>query len=328
MADLEKEQRSLELQLKVQEQKERVRELKGKLSKAQSKDCTSSVSTIAPPPPSPGTQLGAVSETGTYPGPPAATGGSSISLAELRQMEELSRRVNGQVQLLTGDFPGTTSHSDSGDSLRGSLTSVLKSGFNMKATDVVKIQLKWPQTALKYGYGSGTSNTYNDLDLNLLSAGELAICLSADIGEKEKKGRLELLETIQYHAKHYDWHKVRDFHRTVLLEIEKGEREWGGRFSFLTAEASTLYVKSRGPGTNSNMNVLNPGRKPGNSANGRRFFCKTFQRGNCRQTGSHTDIVSGRSVLVEHFCATCYQREGVVAFHSEVEGKCPRGDSK
>ena len=71
---------------------------------------------------------------------------------------------------------------------------------------------------------------------------EISVITSQGITE-EKRGRSELLSmTTAYHSRSFPWSDVLNFHGTWLLEVEKGgERQWGGRESFLAVEASALY---------------------------------------------------------------------------------------
>jgi hypothetical protein len=52
-----------------------------------------------------------------------------------------------------------------------------------------------------------------------------------------------------------------------------------------------------------------------------RYFCSLFNRGNCQHNGAHRGTVGNREVLVEHFCAICWQEKREVAYHSEKD--CP-----
>ncbi|CAC5393055.1 unnamed protein product [Mytilus coruscus] len=59
-----------------------------------------------------------------------------------------------------------------------------KSGIKAKASDKVKTQLLWPQSALQYEFVN-ESVSFNDLDPKLFTAGELEIITSKNISEKE-----------------------------------------------------------------------------------------------------------------------------------------------
>lgn len=195
---------------------------------------------------------------------------------------------------------------------------------------------------LKYAY-AGLKFTYWDLDLPLLVAGEMAILLKGGLSAEENAGRLELLQAAAYHSKAFDWRSVQDFHRTVLSEVETGDRQWGGRDTWLAVEASTLYVKSTSR-TQPPPQVPSPApprgqaqapvsagsagqgmgvrRGPG-SGSGRRWFCKPYQTRQCNHRGTHDAKMFGRHCIVEHMCATCWLKEAVVRSHPESSDECP-----
>jgi hypothetical protein len=98
----------------------------------------------------------------------------------------------------------------------------LKSGQECKITDKVDTQLTYAHMNLKYSWAN-MGLKFSDLDFPLLVAGELSTIKNGNISEAEKQGRLELLIASAYHAKTYEWSDVLNFHRTYMLEIEKGE---------------------------------------------------------------------------------------------------------
>lgn len=293
---LDAEEQALLKQIELAEKKKKIQNLKAKLQSLQTSD-------VLP------TNTGAVARAASAGGDERVTG---VTLSELRAMEGLQQRVDQELVDLTGQAENDGSAYTGTDSI-SKIKTVLKSGKEAKATDNVKHSIKWPHTALKYNMGQ-KQVAYSDLDFASLVAGEITVINAADTPADEKYGRLELLKTTAYHSKNFPWQDVLNFHGTCLLEVEKGERTWGGRETFLTVETSTLYAQS--------FRATDVSRSTSQSSN-RRWFCKPFQTGRCRHNGSHEAMVQGRLRHVDHICATCLQKENAAMSHAETAQECP-----
>lgn len=300
MRQLEDEEKLLEQRLQLAEKQKKIATMKAKLQSLE-KACTDPTACTAG----------------------ATAGTSGVSLGELRAMEGLQRQVDEGLVDLTGEAQegdenaGIDNNILNAQSLsKTKVSSTMKSGKEAKTTDNVKCTLKWPHTAVKYNVGQKQA-AYSELDFASLVAGEISVINSADTPVVEKYGRLELLKTTAYHSRTFQWQDVLNFHGTCLLEIEKGERTWGGRETFLTVEASTLYAQPI-KATNTWQSD-----KP---SEGRRWFCKPFQTGKCKHNGSHEAMVQGRVRRVDHICATCLQKDRAVMSHAETSPDCPHHD--
>ncbi len=184
-----------------------------------------------------------------------------------------------------------------------------KSGREAKVTDSVVNTLAWPHTQLNYT----NACSFDNIDLALLVAGEITIISSKKITEEEKQGRLELLRLVAYNSKLYQWAAVREFYATILLDIEKGVRNWGSRESYRDAEPNTLYG-SRKESSNSNKPAIQ-----------KRFFCAQYQTGTCKLGPKHEATLGadGKKVQVEHFCRACHRTLKTYPMHAECDKICP-----
>jgi hypothetical protein len=93
------------------------------------------------------------------------------------------------------------------------------------ATDHVVNPQFWPQTNLQCEYVS-EGVTFQQLDLKLFDAGELEIISSKNIGNKEKKARVALLNKIVYYSSVYHWKALLELYAAFVRQIESGQRSW------------------------------------------------------------------------------------------------------
>ena len=199
------------------------------------------------------------------------------------------------------------------------VTKNLVSGKESRAKDCVVAPVIWPHTKLEYSFTAIDVN-YDKLDLALLGAGEVSVIISSN--PIEQLGRLTLLRRVLYHSKDYQWPAVRNFHQSVLLEIERGVRTWQNT-NYLDIEASVLF---KNPITPSSTYIKSSGSShQGNSRiqTSRRYFCLDFNRSVCAHEGSHEARIGTVNQEVEHFCAACWRKERIAREHKETSSTCP-----
>jgi hypothetical protein len=63
--------------------------------------------------------------------------------------------------------------------------------------------------------------SFEDLEFNLFVAGELEIISGNKISDKEKKGRIKLLENISYFYELYEWKGIKELYAHIIKQIEK-----------------------------------------------------------------------------------------------------------
>ena len=162
---------------------------------------------------------------------------SSMVIDDLRQMEELTRAADRDLRKF-GANCGESAPSDSSDEeaasdneldnyskRQGKKSRKLKSGKTARITTrVVKPQL-WPHSELSLSYVSKNIG-YDDLTIEEFVAGYTTIMNLPQTSTMEQKERLQHLTRLMYLATQYEWNAVRDFHATVLLEIERGSLTW------------------------------------------------------------------------------------------------------
>jgi len=162
---------------------------------------------------------------------------NNITVKELRGLAELSNDAEAQLARYGLDYANdraaTVQQYNQNNGKNGSIfqsgqlnpetNKTIVSGREIRVKDTVVRQLKWPHTRLDYTF-SATEPTYNKLDPALLVAGELSIFL--EVPDEERIARTKLLRRLIYFSKDYTWQATRSFHETVLIEIERGQREW------------------------------------------------------------------------------------------------------
>ncbi len=167
-----------------------------------------------------------------------------ITMNTLRQHKELEERAQQQLrgieQELDRDyFTDSDSDSSTSSTKKRGKPKHKRSGREVKAFDNVKVQLVWPHTQLRFQY-INSKTKFNNLDLALLIAGETQHILSNSPPADEITGRLKLIQLVSYHSKTYQWQACLNFYGAVLLEIERGLRDWSN-VNFQEIEAGTLY---------------------------------------------------------------------------------------
>jgi hypothetical protein len=119
-----------------------------------------------------------------------------------------------------------------------------------------------------------------------------------------------------YVATQFEWSAVRDFHATVLLEIERGSLTWGESFAHLEQQVLIGKLKSRPSPAIRTTRALPP-------ANAGVLFCRDFNRGLCHHEKDHYGAIKGIQKWLQHICAKCWTTNRKVDRHSEYATDCP-----
>jgi len=193
----------------------------------------------------------------------------------------------------------------------------ITSGKEIRMKDTVVKQLTWPQANLDFSY-SASNIAYNTLDPALLVAGELSIFLL--VSEEERIARTKLLRRCMYFSKDYTWNATRSFHETVLMEVERGTRQWQDK-DYRDIETAVLYrhpITQQVSFNNNNKTNFQPKQQPA-----RKFFCLDYNRATCPHEGLHQATVGTTIQNVEHFCSACWRRGRSIRGHPESSTECP-----
>ncbi len=138
--------------------------------------------------------------------------------------------------------------------------------------------------------------------------------------------RTELLQSVALNARIYQWQAVRDYHGTVLLEIERGVRDWGSKESYRDVEPDTLYGFRKDVSFKSKPRI--PGVVDGAlkvSSLARKYYCALYQSGACLLPSKHEGTLGtdARPVVLEHYCRACYRKSKSYMLHPECDLNCP-----
>ena len=182
---------------------------------------------------------------------------SSIVLDDLRQMEELSRAADKELQKFGADISNESSQSNSSDdeiddkkgrtkTKKSGKKHKLKSGKTAKITTRVVNPQIWPHSELSLSYVSKDVG-YDDLTIEEFVAGFTTIMSLPQTTALEGRARLKHLTRLMYLATQYEWSAVRDFHATVLLEIERGALAWNDSFAHMEQQALIGKFKVQPP---------------------------------------------------------------------------------
>ena len=204
-----------------------------------------------------------------------------------------------------------------------------RSGKESKCTSDVMFPQIWPHSALKFHF-VGKNKDYDDLSLAEFCAGYMSILKKCKPSQRE--ARIAHMEELMYLATTKPWKSVLNYHGACLLEIERGDLNWGDNFQLHGMHSTILSSvgtnsNSRGP-SNFGSGFAGKQQQPvsGNSTGGgsdRVWFCKGYQRGNCTFTRDHYGYMYGENQLLRHICAKCWQAGKKQSPHPETSDDCP-----
>ena len=166
---------------------------------------------------------------------------------------------------------------------------------------------------------------YRDLDLRLLTAGEINICSMYGVSQKERNARMKLLGDVVFNSSFYQWHAILKFHAAVLSEIQDGNLQWGEDYYRLEQQMLMPFPFIK---TKTEKQGLKPVKKADVSrgtqgGSDRVIFCADFQKKTCTQDDSHYGWFFGNRIMLHHVCGVCLKESNQKAQHSPSSGDCP-----
>ena len=200
-----------------------------------------------------------------------------------------------------------------------------KSGKESKLTSDVDFPQIWPHSKLR-GHFVGKDKKYDDLTIAEFVAGYMSIVMKSK--SIEKKARIAHLEELMYLATHKTWKSVLNYHGACLLEIERGNLEWGDNFQLHGLQSTFFNVVGQGQNFQQRGSTSSAFDKPATSSNfmggnEKVWFCKAYQSGNCTFPRDHNGYMFGRTEFLRHICAKCWQAGRKQSPHSEQSDACP-----
>lgn len=198
-------------------------------------------------------------------------------------------------------------------------------------------ELKWPHDNLgsRYNNFGQTQVKYRNLDLRLLTAGEVNICGMTDVSPREKSARLKLLGDVLYNSAFYQWHAILRFHAAVLSEIQQGNLDWGEDYYRLEQQMLMPFPLSK---TKNEKRVERPSERPSAGAKGapyngqmrnddRVVYCLDYQKKACSHEGSHQGWFFGNKAMLHHICSACFKATHRKVYHSAAAPDCPNQET-
>ena len=171
----------------------------------------------------------------------------------------------------------------------------------------------------------GKDKKYDDLSIAEFVAGYMSIVMKCK--STEKKARIIHLEELMYLATHKPWKAVLNYHGACLLEIERGNLEWGDNFqlhgiqsTFFNVVGPTQNSQQRGQSNYASEKSASASFAGGND---RVWFCKAYQSGTCSFPRDHNGFIFGRNEFLRHICAKCWLAGKKQSTHSEQSEACP-----
>ena len=135
-------------------------------------------------------------------------------------------------------------------------------------------------------------------------------------------------------AGYYDWKGLLDLYAAVINQIELGVKDWGSDFSeerdLVLQGIRSQQIKEGAQGTYSGVRRSAPRGTSSNrimdSHEGKAWFCRAYQSGQCSRQDPHTSWVAGRQVIVQHICAKCYIADKKKLPHPDKSDSCPHAE--
>ena len=267
----------------------------------------------------------------------------SINASTLRSMEsvvnEVDNLMNKKLNFSSTDSSSDSESDSSSDDDRKSRKKKKKnkssrskrSGKDRKITSRVRYPQDWPHSFLSLHYVD-KDKKYDQLTMSEFCAGYLTIMENIS-DRKILSYRTTHLKDLMYLTTKYNWKAVLNFHAACLLEIERGQMEWGDSFHRL--ESTTLaggHLRSNNVGGSavsgfSGSRVGATTTSSVNNSSGPILFCKEYQRGVCSKTSDHEGIDrNGETRFFRHICAVCWLKAKKMAAHPETQDSCPSKD--
>ena len=125
------------------------------------------------------------------------------------------------------------------------------------------------------------------------SAGYTSILKLPSISDSERNTRLDHFIGFMYLVMQFTWPAVREFHATVLFEIECGRAWWGDSFSDLETRLLQNSLRSTGTALASRLGAPV-------------LFCRDFQHGKCGHSKDHYGTIRNETKWLQHICAKCW----------------------
>ena len=175
---------------------------------------------------------------------------------------------------------------------------------------------------------------FDDLEFNLLIAGELEIVDKHTCDPEEKIARVQLAKTLCYHKKYLNDADLREGYNTVLKQVEQGMLNWGDNLARKLHEhldyctnviARDKIAQHKSMAKTDNKRSPTDRRTVANdaSSNDRVIYCLEFNQGMCPQPDNHEGQFNNKKVVKFHVCRCCH-RDGNFQSHKETDDSCPK----
>ena len=259
----------------------------------------------------------------------------SIDIDDLRKDKKLREKVKKELKslkLFSDSSSGSSESScsyfdDSSDDDSNDKSSKKKkhknkkkkSGINAKASDRVKNPQKWPHSHLQFEFVEKQVK-YDQLNFQLFCAGELEIISDPDIDETEKSGRLELLKKIIYYYSTYEFKGLKAFYAAWIREIELGKKKWSDDPSNIESAILSKHIMK--PTSKSRFSATQKSDSPTGESE-TTWFCQAYQRNKCKHTSHHMEVYKGKMKFFQHICASCWLKDKKKLGHPECSTSCP-----
>ena len=175
---------------------------------------------------------------------------------------------------------------------------------------------------------------FDELDFNLLIAGELEIADLLVVESLERKERVQIAKTLCYHKNYLNDNDLREGYDTIMKQVEQGKITWGdnlaGRLHEHLDYRANVIMRNKIAQQERSSKVepkkATPDRNPTgpeNTTKERIIYCLEYNQGSCPHADNHEGRFNNKKVVKFHICRRCH-REGEFRSHRELDNVCPK----
>ena len=196
-----------------------------------------------------------------------------------------------------------------------------KSGRVDSVSNLFVVDVAWPHMYLGSRditlINGDKQVSYNNLDMRLLTLGELEILALPSLSDLERQARSVLLKDILYYAGTYEWRDLLRLHSAVLTEVERGLRKWGDSTARLEQQ---ILLQATKKGAQGGVLIQKADK---NVKSDSAWYCWDFNYNTCNLPSPHKTSYQGREHLARHFCAKCFAVNRLKVEHAASSEQCP-----
>ena len=175
--------------------------------------------------------------------------------------------------------------------------------------------------------------SFDDLEFNILIAGELELAALHNISSEERDARISIACTLCYHKKYLGDTDLHEGYDTVLKQVEQGKINWGDDLGSKLHEhldyRANVIIRDRLAAQGSS-HKQESGRIPNDKKTtvdsakpDKVIYCLEYNLGTCPQHDHHKGRFGQKKVTKFHICRKCH-KDGDFKSHRDGDDNYPK----